>query len=91
MKFVAKEKGLIVSDTRFLTLVAEYSISDIQSADILVIPGSTISFIKELKKNSFGVDSKNSSVVISRPPKTKVAGNSSEPVFQLCGLVDGGM
>jgi transcriptional regulator GlxA family with amidase domain len=49
VKFVAREKGLIVSDTHFMKLVAEYDISEIQSADILVIPGSVIGFIRESK------------------------------------------
>jgi putative intracellular protease/amidase len=49
VKFVAKEKGVIVTDTHFLKLVAEYNISEINKADILVIPGSMISFIKESK------------------------------------------
>jgi putative intracellular protease/amidase len=49
VKFVAREKGLIISDTHFLKLVAEYEISEIQSADILVIPGSVIGFIRESK------------------------------------------
>lgn len=52
VKFVAREKGLIVSDTHFLKLVAEYDISEIQTADILVIPGSVIGFIKESKDAS---------------------------------------
>lgn len=52
VKFVAREKSLIVSDTHFLKLVADYDISEIQSADILVIPGSVISFIKESKEAS---------------------------------------
>jgi putative intracellular protease/amidase len=49
VKFVAKEKGVIVTDTHFLKLVAEYNISEINKADILVIPGSMISFIREAK------------------------------------------
>lgn len=52
VKFVAREKGLIVSDTHFLKLVADYEISEIQSADILVIPGSVIGFIRESKDAS---------------------------------------
>ena len=52
VRFVAREKGLIVSDTHFLKLVAEYDISEIQSADILVIPGSVIGFIRESKDES---------------------------------------
>jgi putative intracellular protease/amidase len=49
VKFVAKEKGVIISDTHFLKLVAEYDINEIQSADILVVPGSVVSFIRESK------------------------------------------
>lgn len=49
VKFVAKEKGVIVTDTHFLKLVAEYSIEDVQQADILVVPGSVVRFIKEAK------------------------------------------
>lgn len=49
IKFVAKEKGLIISDTHFLKLLAEYPISEIQSADILIIPGSIIGFLRESK------------------------------------------
>lgn len=49
VKFVAKEKGVIVTDTHFLKLVAEYDISEIDNADILVIPGSVVGFIREAK------------------------------------------
>jgi len=44
VKFVAKEKGVIVTDTHFLKLVAEYDISEIDKADILVVPGSVVGF-----------------------------------------------
>lgn len=49
VKFVAREKGLIISDTHFLKIVAEYAISEIQSAEILLIPGSVVGFIRESK------------------------------------------
>jgi putative intracellular protease/amidase len=49
VKFVAKEKGVIVTDTHFLKLVAEYDISEIDKADILIIPGSVVGFIREAK------------------------------------------
>ena len=49
VKFVAKEIGVVISDTHFLKLVAEYNIKEIQSADILVVPGSVVSFIRESK------------------------------------------
>lgn len=50
VKFVAEEKGPIVSDTHFLKLVADYDISEIEKADILLIPGSVIGFVREAKK-----------------------------------------
>ncbi|MBK5491800.1 DJ-1/PfpI family protein [Bacillus sp. TH13] len=40
LKFVAKNKGLIQLDTKMGFLHADYSFSEITSADILVIPGS---------------------------------------------------
>lgn len=49
VKFVAKEKGVIVTDTHFLKLVADYDISEIHQADILIIPGSVVGFIREAK------------------------------------------
>lgn len=49
VKFVAKEKGVIVTDTHFLKLIAEYDISEIDKADILVIPGSVVGFMREAK------------------------------------------
>jgi transcriptional regulator GlxA family with amidase domain len=52
VKFVAKEKGVIVTDTHFLKLVAEYEISEINRADILLIPGSTVGFLKEIKNKN---------------------------------------
>jgi putative intracellular protease/amidase len=52
VKFVGETKGIIVSDTHFLKLVAEYEISEIEKADILLIPGSVIGFIREAKKKN---------------------------------------
>lgn len=52
VKFVAKEKGVIVSDTHFLKLVAEYDITEIDKADILLIPGSVVGFIREAKETN---------------------------------------
>ncbi|HET9057454.1 MAG TPA: DJ-1/PfpI family protein [Chitinophagaceae bacterium] len=49
VKFVAKEKGVIVTDTHFLKLVAEYDISEVEKADILITPGSVDGFIREAK------------------------------------------
>jgi hypothetical protein len=51
IKFIAREKGIIVSDTHLLKLVTAYDISEIESADILLIPGSVVGFIRESKNN----------------------------------------
>lgn len=47
--FVAQKKGEIKVDSGFVHLNAKYDIDDIKSADILVVPGSTITFIREMK------------------------------------------
>lgn len=52
IKFVGETKGIIVSDSHFLKLVADYEISEIEKADILLIPGSVIGFIREAKKEN---------------------------------------
>jgi putative intracellular protease/amidase len=52
VKFVGETKGIIVSDTHFLKLVAEYEISEIEKADVLLIPGSVIGFLRETKKKN---------------------------------------
>jgi transcriptional regulator GlxA family with amidase domain len=49
IKFAAKEKGEIQSDSGFVNLTAKYQIDEIERADILLIPGSNISFIEEMK------------------------------------------
>lgn len=46
---VAKKKGEITSDTGFVHLNAKYDFDDVTEADILLIPGSTIAFVKEMK------------------------------------------
>ena len=47
--FVAEKKGEIKADSNFVHLNAKYDIDEIESADILLIPGSTITFIREMK------------------------------------------
>jgi putative intracellular protease/amidase len=47
--FVAKKKGEIKSDTGFVYLNAKYNFDDVVEADILLIPGSTIAFVKVMK------------------------------------------
>ena len=49
IKFVAKEKGEITADSGFVHLNAKFEIDEIEKADILLIPGSNISFIQEMK------------------------------------------
>ena len=39
VKFVARERGEIRTDNRFLALVADYALAAITSADMLVVPG----------------------------------------------------
>ncbi len=50
--FTGEKRKSYPTDTGFISLEAEYSTNDVDSAEILVIPGSTISFIKEMKKSS---------------------------------------
>jgi len=47
--FVAESKGEIKADSNFVHLNVKYDINEIDSADILIIPGSAISFIREMK------------------------------------------
>lgn len=47
IKFVAKKKGEISADSKFIHIQAKYDISEVNQADILLIPGSTIAFIKQ--------------------------------------------
>lgn len=49
VKFVAKEKGEITADSDFVQLIAKHEIAEIEKADILLIPGSNIAFIREMK------------------------------------------
>lgn len=50
IRFVSEQAGPITTDTGFLQLVAEASIGDIDHADILLIPGSTVGFLRQTKK-----------------------------------------
>ncbi len=47
--FVAKNKGEIKSDTGYVYLNAKYDFDNVIEADILVVPGSTIAFVKVMK------------------------------------------
>ena len=49
IKFVAKNKGEITADSHFVHLNAKYEIDEIKKADILLIPGSSIAFVREMK------------------------------------------
>lgn len=46
--FVAEKKGEIIADSKFAYLTAKYDITEIVKADILVIPGSAITFLREM-------------------------------------------
>lgn len=52
VKFVAMKRGPVTTDTRFLTLLADHDLSQVNRADLLLIPGSTISFIKEAQNKA---------------------------------------
>jgi putative intracellular protease/amidase len=52
VKFVGEQKGIILSDSHFLSLVADYEIAEIEQADILLIPGSVIGFLREARKKN---------------------------------------
>jgi putative intracellular protease/amidase len=52
IKFAAETKGPITTDSHFLKLVAEYEISEIEKADILLIPGSVIGFLREARNKN---------------------------------------
>jgi putative intracellular protease/amidase len=47
--FVAEKKGEITADSEFVSINAKYDISEIKDADVLLIPGSNIAFIREMK------------------------------------------
>ncbi len=47
--FVAEKTGEIKADSGIIDLNVKYSIDDMKSADVLIIPGSTIAFVKEMK------------------------------------------
>ena len=49
IKFVSKQKGEITADSQAIHLNSKFSIDEISKADILLIPGSTIAFIREMK------------------------------------------
>lgn len=47
--FAAKEEGPVMADTGFLTLIASHALSDLESCDILLVPGGGGS--KQAKKD----------------------------------------
>ncbi|MCF3942289.1 DJ-1/PfpI family protein [Oceanobacillus alkalisoli] len=50
--FVAEKKGKITTDSGLIDIDVKYSINEIKDADILLIPGSTIAFLKEMEKEN---------------------------------------
>jgi len=45
VQFVARQKRPIESDYKFLKILAEYTIEEIKQADLLLVPGATVSFL----------------------------------------------
>lgn len=50
VRFVAEQAGDVRTDTGFLRLEAEAGIGEVDRADILLVPGSTIGFLRQTKK-----------------------------------------
>lgn len=50
--FVAEQKGEIVADSGVAFMNVKHSIEETKTADILIIPGSTIAFLREMKNNN---------------------------------------
>lgn len=50
--FVAEKTGDIKADSGFIDIHVKHSIDDIKDADILIIPGSTIGFMQEMKNGN---------------------------------------
>lgn len=49
IRFVAKKRGAITADSQLTSLSAPWSIKDIHAAEVLIVPGSTIAFLRETK------------------------------------------
>lgn len=49
VKFVSKEKGTIEADSHLVSINSRYGIDEVDKADILLIPGSAIAFVREMK------------------------------------------
>ncbi|HZG55198.1 DJ-1/PfpI family protein [Paenibacillus sp.] len=50
--FVAENAGEVTADSGLIHVNAKYSINDIREADIVIIPGSTVGFLKEMEKQN---------------------------------------
>lgn len=49
IKFVSKTKGAIEADSHLVSVNSKYGIDEVEKADILLIPGSAIAFVREMK------------------------------------------
>jgi transcriptional regulator GlxA family with amidase domain len=49
VKFVSRQKGEIRADSHFIHINSKYEIDEVTKADLLLIPGSTIAFVREMK------------------------------------------
>ncbi|MEM1269321.1 MAG: DJ-1/PfpI family protein [Bacteroidota bacterium] len=50
IRFVAEQAGDVTTDTGFLRIGAEAGIDEVEHADILVVPGATVGFLRQTKK-----------------------------------------
>lgn len=49
VKFAAQEKGIVESEYASMKMIATHSLDEIETADILMIPGSTAAFLRVIK------------------------------------------
>lgn len=49
VKFAAMEKGIVESEYPSMKMIATHSLEEIETADILMIPGSTTAFLQAIK------------------------------------------
>ncbi len=49
LRFVAERKGLVRTDTGHLSVQVDHDFDDVPRPDVLLVPGSTISFLREAR------------------------------------------
>ncbi len=83
--FVSKKRGEIRADTGFATLKTKHNFKDVTEADILVVPGSSISFIDVIKDEK----TLNWIKLIDAATKYTTAVSSGSIILAKTGLLEG--